>query len=159
MKYYQTQDYRQKLNLAYQQLTLSYEPTAFITLATNSQCSLYEFRKLAKRFFGKLDRKRLGKNYYHKTNDERIDGILTVEKVEINTHAHGALRIPLIEIIHLVEPSNAIWKKLCPAGSVKLTLMSERTNRTNYMGKEQPFLRNYNFGEQIILLSEFHSIA
>lgn len=148
---------REKLRQAFLQMTLDMQPTAWFNFTTNSQCSADELRSKLKKFCARLDRKRLGKFYYQQLAEKRCNGILTIEKVEINTHAHGAICLPLDEIKNIIEPSKSIWETICPSGDLKIMLMNDRATRANYMGKEQKYLRNYDFGQQIVLLSEFHS--
>lgn len=157
IKEYCALPHRVKLQGAFKQMTMDMQPTAWFTFATNSQCTADDLRNMLKHFFARLDRKRLGKLYYQQPSKKRCDGILTIEKVKINTHSHGAICIPLNEIRNLVEPSKQIWKKICPAGSVKIDVMNDRELRSKYMGKEQGFLRHYDFETQVVLLSEFHS--
>jgi hypothetical protein len=145
---------RQKLRTAYRQWIADTNPTAFITLTTNSACSSEQMRTMLKSFFFQLDKHRLG-NKLRKKPDQRIDGHIFIEKPECNTHAHGCLVVPLLEIAKLIAPSRFIWEHICETGEVKLDLLCDRAERIKYATKEQQLVRHYDFGAQHILLSEF----
>ncbi len=145
---------RTKLRTAYRQWIDDTNPTAFITLTTNGTCSIEKMREMVKSFFFKLDRHRLG-NKLRKMQDQRIEGHIFIEKPERNTHAHGCLVVPLLEIAKLVEPSRFIWEHICEAGEVKIDILCDRAERAKYATKEQQLVRQYDFGAQHILLSEF----
>ena len=145
---------RMKIRDAYRSWIIDLKPTAFVTLTTNTACSCDHMRHLVKRFFFELDRHRLG-NKLRKKTDERIDGHLFIEKPDRNTHVHGCVTVPLLELSKLIEPSRNIWSGLCETGEVKIDVLSDLAERAKYATKEQAVLRNYRFDEQHILLREF----
>lgn len=65
---------RIKLRNAYCELAESFEPTAYITLATNQVFSIQKMQKLVRDFYARFDRKFVGSNWAKKPAHLRTHG-------------------------------------------------------------------------------------
>ena len=138
-----------RLKSAYVELCQRYAPNYHITLATNQAWNAERMKVLIKRFAQDLDTQALGRKWFKKPIEMRVDGVCFIEKPDTNVHAHCVLHVP-----YALPEIAAAWDRLCPSGSVKVQEIYTE-NFGAYCAKEME-LRRFD-DEQIALLSDFMS--
>lgn len=149
-------DYR-KLREAYEQFIVErIQPDTFVTLATNKTYSIDQTRHALKDFLSRMDRALLGTQWAKQSMNIRTDGIIFIEHVASNTHAHCILRLPAQhpgdnrDVKTLIEQ---FWSKLVPAGNVDVQAIHNALGCADYCTKEMKF--GHFHGDQIIFPSDF----
>lgn len=139
---------RRELRGAYIALCEQLQPSVMITLATNQAWSITKMTALTKEFFGRLDRKGLGHTYSKAPPSARADGVVLIEKADLNVHAHALVTVPYGKDLSIQLVGGMLWEKLCPSGSFHIRAMEP--NDPHYCTKEM--VRGNYQTEQLVLL-------
>lgn len=127
----------------------------FLTLVVNHAMSQEALRSLLRRFFGRMDRALLGRDYYTMPMSQRTDGVIFVEHAASNIHAHCMLNFPQGKAPgKLATECQKIWSTLCPSGNAKLEIQYGGGHAADYATKETTRF-NYEAADQIMLVGQF----
>lgn len=127
----------------------------FLTLVVNNTISQDAMRSLLSRFFGRVDRALLGRDYHNMPMSARTDGIIFMEHAASNIHAHCLLKFPKGKVPgKLAGHCQKIWSTLCPSGNAKLEIQYNGLHGADYSTKETTRF-NYDAADQIILVGQF----
>lgn len=151
-------NYNQQLELQYEyrKFITDFQPTTFITLATNQQQSVGKLRLQVKSFFGQFDRQQLGHTWLKKPACMRTDGFVLIEHVDSNIHAHCGVRLAEGKMLDSEQAATKIWDRICKSGSLDFQPVTYATGVASYLTKEMR-KPSFNYENQIILLGEFFS--
>jgi hypothetical protein len=150
-------DRRKELKEAIRQLVHSTHPKVFATAVINDFSSPERARNLIKRFHKNVDYTFYGKNFYRVSKSKRTFFFAFPEKLNSNFHYHLLLTPPIGKTEHFIEIANPIWKKLCPAGNIKIDLINteEDLRKVSFYTTKDCFIEQ-NF-ENFIISTEFCS--
>lgn len=127
----------------------------FLTLVVNHTMSREALRSLLSRFFGRVDRALLGRDFHTMPMSQRTDGVIFVEHAASNIHAHCLLSFPKGKAPgKLFGECEKIWSTLCPSGNAKLEIQSGGGHAADYATKEITRF-NYDAADQIMLVGQF----
>lgn len=127
----------------------------FLTLVVNHAMSQDAMRSLLSRFFGRVDRALLGRDYYTLPMSQRTDGVIFVEHATSNIHAHCVLKFPKGKAPGaLASTCEKFWSTLCPSGNAKLEIQYGGGDAADYATKEITRF-NYDAADQIMLVGQF----
>ena len=132
------------------------ELDTFVTLVTNKTYDTPKMQKALKDFLARLDRELLGSQWAKKPMNVRTDGIIFIEHVASNTHAHGILRLPAQHADDMRDVNALIaevWGKLAPAGNVDIQVIDDRVGCGDYCTKEMKY--GHFREDQIVFPSDF----
>jgi hypothetical protein len=100
-------------------------PTHFVTLTTNGpwfppEKQLVLLRSDLRQWLAKLDRQLLGRNWWKKPVEARVDGLFVVEGLCAHPHLHGTLRLPEGRTeADLQSIGESAWESVCPSGEFR----------------------------------------
>jgi hypothetical protein len=127
----------------------------FLTLVVNHTMSREAMRSLLSRFFGRVDRALLGRDFHTMPMSRRTDGVIFVEHAASNIHAHCVLKFPKGKVpSKLAGECKKIWSTLCPSGNAKLEIQHGGGHAADYATKEITRFK-YDATDQIILVGQF----
>lgn len=92
-------------------------------------------------FHRRVDKDRLGGRYYSKPEGDRLWFRIVPEKWETHPHFHGFIALPQKQLEELgftaiCEKYEAIWREVCPQGSLCITPLHDALGWASYASKE-----------------------
>jgi hypothetical protein len=128
-----------------------------VTLNYNTPISVANAAHRIGKLFGVVDRKLLGSRF-NRYATGRVDGVLVLEHLSSNIHAHGLLRVPperLDRFMAMFPPDGrGAWSRVWEAGTQHVTAAHDPAGFGSYMAKEQ---RSSSAPETMIFLRDFYA--
>lgn len=146
--------HKDNLRQAYIKLAGTNYRDYFLTLVVNRSISVEAMQSLLGRFFGRVDRALLGRDFHTMPMSQRTDGVIFLEHTASNIHAHCVLKFPKGKTpSRLASECTKIWSTLCPSGNAELEIQHNGFGAVDYATKETTRF-NYDAANQIILVGQ-----
>lgn len=148
-----------ELRWAYGDFARALGCNVYITLATNLPMVPRDIMVLKlKQTFLDIEKKLIKRRPGTLRPEQRIEGIMFLEKHEVNPHWHGCIRIPSSKLVStklhkdFIRTTVALWDQRTPSGSVRMNPAMDPLDGAYYQTKEIAFR---SFEDNCFLLSQF----
>lgn len=129
------------------------------TLNFNSPVTISNATRCIRRLFGAVDRTLLGSRFNRYTTG-RVDGVMVLEHLNSNLHAHGLLKVDRQRLDRFMAmfPSDGrgAWSEIWSAGTQFTTYAHAPSGFASYMAKEQFASSN---PETMLFLRNFYAVG